>query len=282
MRKKIVIIGVGFLGGHLYNFLGNFFDVVGVDIKCNEDPSIKKIDVTNDKEISFFLKTQKPDVIINTVAMSSYFACERNYEMCRKLNYNVAINILKVCNDIGAKLIFISSSYVFDGEKGNYLEEDMPNASNHYSILKIAAESEILKNKKSIVIRSEPMYGYDDSRKKLVIGTNDFEGYFEIAYPDLLRCPIFINDIPRIIHGLLINEECGIFNVAGKDKLRWIDFVSKLDMLSNKFSKIKIVDSTNWKLKPPYDTTLNITKIKDIGMKITSFTDALGKLRKLL
>ena len=282
MRKKIVIIGVGFLGGHLYNFLGNFFDVVGVDIKCNEDPSIKKIDVTNEKEISFFLKTQNPDIVINTVAMSSYVACESNYELCKKLNYNVAINILKVCNDIGTKLIFISSSYVFDGEKGNYLEEDMPNASNHYSILKIAAESEILKNKKSIVIRSEPMYGFDEARKTLVIGTNAFEGHFEIAYPDLLRCPIFVNDIPRIIYCLLIREECGIFNVAGRDKLRWIDFVSKLDMLANKFSRIKIVDSSNWKLKPPYDTTLNITKIKDIGMKITSFTDAMDILRKIL
>jgi len=282
MRKKIVVIGVGFLGRHLFKFLRNFFDVVGVDINHNENDLIKKVDVTNKKEISFFLKTQNPSIVINTVALSSYVACENNYELCRKLNYDAAVNILHACNDISAKMIFISSSYIFNGNKGNYSEEDMPNASSNYSILKIAAEKKILQNKKSIVIRSEPMYGYDELRKTLVIGTNSFEGEFEIAYPELLRCPIFVNDIPRIIYGLIIKEECGIFNIAGKDKLRWIDFVSKLDMLTNKVSRIRTVDGSNWKLEPPHDTTLDITKINEIGMNVTSFVDALDKLRKTL
>lgn len=281
MRKKIVIIGVGFLGRHLFKFFSNFFDVVGVDINHNENGLIKKVDVTNKKEINFFLKKEKPDFVINTVAMSSYVACQNNYELCRKLNYDAALNILNACNHIGAKMIFISSSYVFNGNKGNYLEEDIPNASSHYSMLKIAAEKEVLKNKNSIVIRSEPMYGYDELKNTLVIGTKSFEGHFEIAYPELLRCPIFVNDIPSIIYGLIIKEECGIFNVAGKDKLRWIDFVSKLDKIKNKFSRIRIVEASNWKLEPPRDTTLNITKINKIGMNITSFTDALDKLRKI-
>ncbi len=256
--------------------------MVGADINHNKNEAIKKVDVTNNKEISFFLKKENPDFVINTVAMSSYVACENNYELCRKLNYDAAVNILNACNCISAKMIFISSSYVFNGDKGNYLEEDVPNASSHYSMLKIAAENEVLKNKKSIVIRSEPMYGYDELRKTLIIGTNSFEGHFEIAYPELLRCPVFINDLPRIIYGLIIKEECGIFNVAGKDKLRWIDFVSKLDMLKNKYSRIRIVDASNWKLEPPHDTTLDITKINKIGMNTTSFADALDKLRKIL
>jgi len=208
--------------------------------------------------------------------------CENNYELCKKLNYNTAVNILNVCNDISAKMVFMSSSYVFSGDKGNYLETDLPNASNHYAISKIAAENEILKSKASIVIRSEPMYGFDEIRKELVIGTNSFEGYFEVGYSDLIRNPILIDDIPNVIYHLIKKNVSGIFNVAGTDNLKWLEFVSKLSKLINQEDKIRIVDPSDWMLKPPHDTSLDVTKINKIGITTTSFSKALEKLAKIL
>jgi len=282
MRKKIAIIGAGFLGKKILNFMGDHFDVIGADINSNEDMPIKKVDASNENEIKIFLMTEKPDIVIDTVGLSSYVACENDYELCRKLNYDTAINILKVCDNIDAKMIFISSSYVFNGEKGNYSEIDEPNATNNYSVSKIDAENMVLKNKESIIIRLEPLYGVDDLSKRLIIGTNSFEGYFDIAYPDLLRNPVFINDIPCIIYDLIRKEESGIFNVAGPDKLKWLDFVSRVSDLTNENSKIRIVEASGWILKPPHDTTLDITKINERGINTTTFNKALEKLAELL
>ncbi len=178
-------------------------------------------------------------------------------------------------------MIFISSSYVFDGKKGNYLESDIPNASNKYAISKINAENEVLKIQDSIIIRSEVMYGFDEKRKQIVIGTNTFEDSFDIGYPGLLRKPVFIDDLPIVIHKLIEKKQSGVFNVAGSNKIKWLDFVLTLSRLANAEDKVKIVNNADWVLTPPFDTSLNTSKIQSINIKVTSFNTTLRKIEKI-
>jgi dTDP-4-dehydrorhamnose reductase len=196
------------------------------------------------------------------------------------LNYDTAKNIAVACKKINAKMIFVSSSYVFDGEKGNYSECDEPNALNKYAISKIKAEKKVLELENSIVIRLEPIYGYDEIENQLRVGTNYFEGDMVNGYTDLLRSPVYINDIPIIIQGLINSNQSGIFNIAGPTKLRWLDFLKKLSSIINAENKVKIVDNSNWILKPPQDSSLDISKIKTLGFTTTSFDNSISDLKK--
>ena len=278
---KIAILGVGFLGGKLVEFFSKRFKVVCADINPRSD-LVNKIDATNKQEIENLLTVEKPDIVIDTIALSSYFVCENNHKLCRKLNFESAKYIAEACKKIDAKMIFISSSYIFDGEKGNYLETDIPNSLNKYALSKIDAEKKVLELDGAIVIRSEPMYGFDKGKKQIIFGTNTFEVDVKIGFPNILRKPIFIDDVPPIIFSLVEKNQSGIFNIAGPTKLKWLDFLIDLSKLVNAQNKIKIVDNSAWILKPPYDSSLNTSKITSIGIKTTDFKVALKELKKLL
>ena len=278
---KIAILGIGFLGGKLVEFFSKRFKVVCADINPKSD-LVNKIDATNKQEIENLLTVEKPDIVIDTIALSSYFVCENNHKLCRKLNFESAKYIAEACKKIDAKMIFISSSYIFDGEKGDYLETDIPNSLNKYALSKIDAEKKVLELDGAIVIRSEPMYGFDKGKKQIIFGTNTFEVDVKIGFPNILRKPIFIDDVPPIIFSLVEKNQSGIFNIAGPTKLKWLDFLIDLSMLVNAQNKIKIVDNSAWILKPPYDSSLNTSKITSIGIETTDFKIALKELKKLL
>ena len=276
---KFLILGVGFLGSKLLNDLSDNFDAIGADIKP-KNIVVKKIDATIPLEIENFLMQEAPDVVINTIALSSYYACEKDPGLCRKLNFESAKNIAKACRKVNAKMVFISSSYVFDGSKGEYLETDVPNATTQYALSKIDAEKEVLKLNNSVVLRFEPIYGIDVYSKNIVFGTNTFQSEVNVAFPNLLRRPIFINDVASIITLLIRKNKQGIFNVAGGSTLKWLNFLNHLASLENTEDKIKTVDNASWMLSPPYNTSLNTEKIILLGAKITGFQQALKIIKK--
>lgn len=279
---KIVIFGIGFLGTKLMDyFLLKGFNVVGASIS-SRNSIVKELDARNKKEVEELLIINKPDIVIDTIALSSYYSCEKNHDLCKALNYSTAKNIAEVCKVINSKMIFISSSYVFDGEKGNYSETDKTNSTNEYARTKVLAEKKVLELKNSIVIRTEPMYGFDKGNNELKAGTNTFKSNVKNGYPNMLRSPIFIDDVPKIIFELIKNNQTGIFHIAGPQKTKWIDFLKKFASLINLQDKVKIVDSSSWILKPPHDSSLNTSKINALGINTVSFGNAQKKLRDQL
>lgn len=278
---KIVIFGVGFLGNKLMKLIPSSYIVIGADINPSR-PQIQKIDATDQTEVNNFLKKEKPDVVINTIALSSYFACEKDPELCNLLNFKTAKYIFDACNNIGAKMVFISSSYLFDGNKGNYKETDIPNATNHYAKSKILAENYILKSSHSIIVRLDSLYGYSEENQQIVFGTNTFEKSVQVAFPEIIRSPVFVDDVPKIIIELVKKKEAGIFHIASTKKLLWLNFLKDLSSLSSSEDKITIVDSSSWILSPPKDSTLDNTKINNLGIKTTSVRKALTIISKAL
>lgn len=278
---KIAVFGVGFLGSKLINFFSNVCEVVGADINLHNNRFVKKLDATDPEEVKDFLISEKPDIVIDTVALSSYFTCEKNPDLCKKLNYDTAENIADICNEINAKMIFISSSYVFNGEKGDYTEKDIPNSTHEYGRSKVRAEKRVLELKDSIVIRTEPLYGYDDEKAQITVGTNTFQDYAKVGYPDLLRSPVFVDDIPKIIFDLIEKKQSGVFHIASSKKITWIYFLTKVASIINAEEKVIIVDNSDWILKPPHDSSLDISKITSLGISTTSFDIALNALSEI-
>jgi dTDP-4-dehydrorhamnose reductase len=277
---KIAVFGVGFLGSKIINYFIDFCDVVGADINPHPNVLVKKLDATNPKEVKDFLTLEMPDIVIDTVALSSYFTCENNPELCQKLNYNSAENIAEACREINAKMIFISSSYVFNGKKGNYTEIDIPNSTHEYGKSKVRAENKVLELSNSIVIRIEPLYGFDQVKRQITVGTNTFQDYAKVGYPDLLRCPVFVDDVPKIIYDLINKKQCGIFNIASTKKITWLSFLTNVASIIRAEDKVIIVDNSDWILRPPHDSSLNISKITSLGISTTSFDNALNSLRR--
>ena len=281
IELKIVIFGIGFLGSKLMKLIPNKYSVIGADINPSNS-LVHKIDATNSTEVENFLIREKPNVVIDTIALSSYFSCEKNPEICRLLNYETAKYISNACKIIDAKMVFISSSYLFDGKDGGYDETDIPNSTNQYAQSKILAENIVLESNSSIVVRLESLYGYSEDKQQIMFGTNTFQKPIQVAFPDILRSPVFVDDVPKIIIGLVERKESGIFHIASAKKLRWLGFLKELGSLTNSEDKITIVDSSSWILKPPHDSTLDSSKINNLGLETTPVEVALVELRTVL
>jgi dTDP-4-dehydrorhamnose reductase len=278
---KIAIFGVGFLGSKLMKLIPDKYTVIGADINPLNS-LVHKIDATNRIEVENFLINEKPDVVIDTIALSSYFACEKDPDLCKLLNYETAKYISNACKIIDARMVFISSSYLFDGKKGGYKETDIPNSTNQYAQSKVLAENIVLELNNSIVVRLESLYGYSEEIQQIMFGTNTFQKPVQVAFPDILRSPVFVDDVPKIIIGLIERKESGIFHIASSIKLRWLDFLKELASLTNSEDKISIVDSSDWILNPPHDSSLDSSKINNLGMETTPVEEAFLKLRKAL
>jgi dTDP-4-dehydrorhamnose reductase len=276
---KILIFGTGFLGTKLINSFSKIHEVVGADITPLEE-NIKKVDATNEKEIRILIEIEKPDVVIDTIALTSSQSCEENPTLCRKLNYETAKNISHICKEKNIKMIFISSSYVFDGNKGNYSETDFVFPSNKYSETKIYAEKEVSKLRDYLILRVDLMYGYNGPNKKNGVFDKILSREeIKINNPNQLRQPVFVDDLSEVILILLDKKEKGIFHVAGPDKIFLFDFLRELEKIVCTDSKIKIVVG-KLDLNRPRVSTLNTYKITSLGIKTTSLNNAIKKISK--
>jgi len=269
---KIAIIGAsGFLGMKLFNYFSEKHEVIGTYSKNKRD-NLVELDATNSEDVEKFLLHYNPDVVIDTIALSSSVACEKDPDLCRLLNYTTAKNIVEACKKIGAKMIFISSNYIFDGEKGDYTEEDQTNPKNEYGKKKILAEEEISKLDNYLIIRSSMMYGENDNQLRFGTGTFN-QNIIQIGSPNQIRSPIFVDDIPKAIDFLLEKKQNGIFHFGGPEKIPIFDFLKKLGSLIGKEENVKIVDSSDFVLDPPKNPSLNSSKIENLGFKFHSLEE---------
>lgn len=275
---KIIILGAGFLGTKIYTYFSRYYEVLAVD-KNPIDSHIINIDALNTHQLKNFLYKHKPDIIINTIALSSYYYCELNKQLCMEVNYELANNIADLSNEIKAKLIFISSSYIFNGNKGNYLETDLPDSNTSYAQAKILAEKSALKYPSSLVLRIDSMFGYDQLSNKIRVGTNIFASKIKIAYPNLIRSPVLVDDVPVIIYKLINLNQVGIFNIASDLQLNWLECIRQLAAIEQSENQIQIVSSKDWILEPPFNTSLNTKKLKSYNCIVNSFSDSLTLLK---
>ncbi len=281
---KIVIIGAsGFLGTKLMNVFFKDNEVIGTYSKNKKDDLVQ-LDATNEQEVKDFLLKYKPDLVIDTIALTSSVACEKDPALCKLLNYQTAKNIVEACKLINATMVFFSSTYIFDGEKGNYSEEDVPNPLNEYGKTKIMAEQELLKYPKSIIIRVDIMYGFNGKNEKNgVFGGSILTGNeVKLREPNQLRTPVFVEDVPRAILFLVGGEQNGIFHLAGKDKVKMMDFLKSLEKIVRNDSKIvEDMDKTSVApVKAPFNATFDTSKMENLGFRFSSFEEGLKELRK--
>lgn len=279
---RIVIFGSsGFLGTKALKILSGKHEVLGAGISDEEE---FKVDATNKQEVRKFLLKYKPQIVIDTIALTSSVQCEKNPELAHSLNYLTAKNISESVREIGAIMVFFSSSYIFDGKKGNYNEKDLPLPGNEYARTKILAEKEILKNPKSIILRVDIMYGYNGSNRKNGVFDMILSGNpVQLREPNQLRQPVFVEDVPEIILRLISKKQSGIFHVAGPTKIKIIDFLKKLEQLVRNSSKISIsYGKSEPEVKIPQNATLDTSKIKNLGIKTHPLDEGLNIMKKQL
>ena len=280
MRKqKIVLTGAsGFLGYHFLDESSDDYQITGVysNTPVIGFPNIqtKKIDFRKPKESQNFydyLITERPDFVINFAASANPNFCELNPEISKIINVDLPTSLAKICQELNIKLVHTSTDLVFDGEKGNYSENDPISPISIYGEHKAKAEESIKKfNPSALITRLPLMFGITARE------TGFFQNWVEklklnqpiYAFTDEYRTAASAKRVVKGLKTLIDESATGIWHLGGKESLSRYEFAKRL----SKYLKIrnpKIIPSIRADVQMPAarpkDVSLNSKKAKQIG-----------------
>ena len=115
-------------------------------------PAAVELDITEAQQCAQFVERHDPKIIIHAAAYTDVAGAEKNREACWKVNVEGTRNMVRAA--AGRRFVYISTEYVFDGEKGMYIEEDVPNPVNFYSLTKLLGEAIVAQYPNTLIIRT--------------------------------------------------------------------------------------------------------------------------------
>jgi dTDP-4-dehydrorhamnose reductase len=297
--KKILVIGAnGFLGTNLLYFQKfpekfHFkFKIIAADIKnTNLDKKIPffSIDITDFDETSKKIVEISPDIVILTAAMTDVDQNELDKELAAKINTSGPKNVLKACEIIDSKLVFMSTDFVFDGSlTGRYYNElDTPNPISHYAKTKFSAEEVIINaNSSFLICRTAVLYGWNPHKLNFITWIlNKLENKEEINMStNQLNNPTFVPNLAEIILKLIEKKASGIFHTAGDGQLSRYEMALKCAEIFGYDERLILpIEHLNQRAIRPNNTGLDITKLKNLigtELPILSLEDGLKIMKK--
>jgi len=278
---KVLITGYkGMLGSDLVNILENEnqHELILTDIE--------ELDITNLEEVKKMFQDEKPEAVINVAAYTDVDGCETNREIAYNVNSIGPKNLAIASDEIGAKLLHISTDYVFPGNNTKpYKEDDKTGPQSYYGETKLQAEEFIEKNMKNyFIVRTAWLYGINGKnfvKTMLNLAKNNPE---ITVVNDQRGSPTFTVDLASAIVELVKTDKYGIYHVTNSDDCTWYDFAKNIFELANIEIEVKPVTTAEYPTpaKRPEYSVLSHEKWNNSGFKpLRNFKDALKEYLEL-
>jgi dTDP-4-dehydrorhamnose reductase len=293
---KILITGAnGLLGQHLVKqLLERGYQVVATgrgDARLPIEPSLQyryhSLDITHATAVYTVMSAERPDIVIHGAAMTQVDDCERNPEQCERINVQGTSQLLVDAETYSRHFIYISSDFVFDGEKGNYEEEDELKPVSYYGFTKMQAESIVQTSEipwtivRTCLVYGNPLYG---TRNNIITWVKDSleKGKNIQVVCDQWRTPTYVEDLVKGIVLIIAQKAAGIYHIAGKDVLTPYDMALQAAALFRlDETKIEKVDAGTFQQpgRRPPKTNFIIEKARqELGYEPLSFEEGLKKM----
>jgi dTDP-4-dehydrorhamnose reductase len=172
-------------------------------------PEHGQLDIRDEGAVFRFVKMKRPEVIIHCAALTGIRQCEFNRETAWQTNVEGTANLVRACEEFqnDCYFVYMSTACVFYGDRGNYVETDIPYPKNFYSLTKLQAET---------VVR------YSHMKRWLIIRTN-FVAREKWPYPkaftDRFGTYLFADDLARAVKSVISRELTGVVHVCGEEKM---------------------------------------------------------------
>lgn len=253
------------------------------------DARYAKLDVSDPENVAVVFNEFRPDVLINTAAMTNVDQCELNPEECRIANVKSVELLTDACKIHDTFMIHLSTDFIFDGSHGPLTEDESASPVNFYGTTKLEAENVIIKSGLSWAIaRTVLVYGIvqDMSRSNIILWVRDnLRQKKKIkVVNDQWRTPTLAEDLAMGCYLIADRKAAGIFNISGKDFLTPYQMACyTAEFFGLDKSLIEEVDSTIFKqpAERPLKTGFVIDKARKIlGYEPHSFKEGIEIIAK--
>lgn len=275
--SRVAVIGArGQLGSDLVRVLSEHYEVVGL--------THEELDVSDPVSVERALGGQAWAAIINTAALHKVEICEAEPERSFQVNALGALHGARAASACGAKYVFISTDYVFDGAKGApYLESDSPNPLNVYGASKVAGEHLCrIALENTLVLRISSVFGKAGASGK---GGNFIETILQKArsggplrvVADQFMSPSYTLDVAQLLLRLLQQDVRGIVHGANLGVCSWHSFAQEAVRLCGLEVPVEPIPASTFPspVKRPAYSALGSERLSTLGLQTRPWTEAL-------
>ena len=279
---KILMTGAnGMLAKEVKEKLGKENEIIETDVA--------ELDITNKEAVIDFVTSLKPEYIINCAAYTAVDKAEENYDLADKINGEGPSNLAQAAKKVGAKLVHISTDYVFGGDldvSKDYKEDASKAPVTAYGKTKLHGEKEIEKNMDEYYIfRTAWLYG---------IGGNNFVKTMtklgstrdEISVvSDQHGSPTYAKDLAEIIYQAIQKKiPYGIYNATNEGYTTWYEFTKEILAEQGIECKVNPVTTEEYiemmkitQAKRPFNSQMSKAKLEACGIKVPDWKDGLKR-----
>jgi len=226
-----------------------------------------KLDLTDQTQVFKIVPKLKPQAIIHTAAYTDVDGCEINQNLAWKVNAEATKNLAIVSPSINSHLTYVSTDYVFDGQKGLYSEEDNPKPISYYGYTKLKGEEYVKENaKRWCIARTSAIYGWGQTQK-LNFATwlinNIKQGKEVKVLTDQYVSPTLNTNLAQMLLEIAERNLDGTLHTAGATRANRHEFalnLAKVFNLDRNLIKPATTAEMTWKAKRPRDSSLNVGK----------------------
>ncbi len=246
--------------------------VIGVDVD--------ELDITDTATVTAFVERERPDVILNCAAMTNVDGCETMFETAMKVNAIGPRNLAAAATAVGAKLVHVSTDYVFAGNGTSPYCEWEPCAPNtvYGKSKRLGEEYVLMQCARSFVVRTAWLYGYvghNFVKTMLKLGATK-DSISVVA--DQRGNPTSANDLAYHMLKLALTEEYGVYHCTNEGECSWYDFACRIMDKGGKACKVNPCTTAEYPSKTPrpaYSSLQNLSLACTVGNEMRPWEEAL-------
>jgi dTDP-4-dehydrorhamnose reductase len=226
-----------------------------------------KLDVSNEGDVKRAFDISRPEVVVHAAALTNVDACELKKELAWSINVVGTRNIVKLSKKYSAFMIYISTDYVFKGDKGMYSEDDPTEPVNYYGYTKLKGEEEVRLLEEHCIARTSVIYGSIPAAGKvnfaLWVIDKLRKGEKVRALTDQWNSPTLNVNLAEMIVEIAERRLLGTFHLAGATRISRYDFarlIARKFNLDERLIQPIMSNEISWIAQRPRDSSLNVEK----------------------
>ena len=249
-------------------------------------PTREKLDITAEKDVYNLVIGYKPDVIIHCAAYTAVDKAEDDKETCYNVNVNGTKYLVECAKDLGAKFIYISTDYVFDGTKdGIYEVNDLTCPVNYYGETKLLGERIVSEYFNHIIVRISWVFGINGNNfVKTMLRLAETKNELSVV-SDQIGSPTYTEDLSKLLVDMSLSDKCGIYHATNEGYCSWNEFAKYIFEVNGIEMIVNDILTKDYKTtaKRPLNSRLDKSKLVEDGFdSLPSWKDAVKRYSKVL
>lgn len=229
-----------------------------------------------------YLLDYKPDAVIHCAAYTAVDKAEEEAAACEAVNVIGTRNLAKLCHEIDAKLLYISTDYVFAGDGDKFYEpQDEKKPQNVYGLSKLKGEQAVAAElEKYFIVRISWVFGIN-GKNFIRTMLNSSKTHTELnVVNDQIGSPTYTSDLAVLLADIIQSDKYGIYHATNEGTCSWADFAREIFKQARKAVKVNDVPATAYptKAKRPYNSRLSKACLDKAGFKrLPAWQDAVKR-----